>query len=481
MRYGIVAKVLGSILVIESGLLAFPLFISVYYREASVNAFLITILLTGVSGFLLTQIKTSSKSIKAKEGIMIVTFGWILISVFGAMPLYMTGSVSTFVDALFETISGFTTTGASVILDVESLSKGILFWRSFTHWIGGMGILVFTLALLPTLGIGSMQIFKAETPGPFAGKMAPRMKDTARVLYITYLSLTLVEILFLLVGGVSLFDAALFTFGTVGTGGFAPYNDSLARFGSHIHIIVSIFMVFAGVNFSLHYLFYKGRFRVILHDSEFKLYIKFIVVAVLLIAVDLYVVEYDSFLYALRDSLFQTTSIMTTTGFSTVDFQLWPTFSKMILLGLMFVGGSAGSTAGGMKVIRVLIIFKLIKRELSKTFHSRALIPIKLGGKAISNESVAGVYSFLGLHILVFLVGTILVSLDRVDMITAISSSAATLNNIGPGFHLVGPTSTYGHFSDFSKLVFCVLMLLGRLELFTIIALFVPKSWTKES
>lgn len=479
MKYGIVVKVVGAILLIEAALMILPFLTSVYFREIdSITAFGATIALTAVLGFILFKVPKNNSSIKAREGIMIVAFGWIMISLIGAIPLYITGSVNSIVDALFETISGFTTTGASVIADVESLDKGILFWRSFTHWIGGMGILVFTLALLPALGIGSMQIFKAESPGPFADKVAPRMKDTARMLYITYLSLTLTEMVFLLIGGMNFFDAALFTFGTVGTGGFAPYNDSLTSFGSHIHFIISIFMVFAGMNFSLHYLFYRRKYREIICDRELRLYIKFVIAAIILITLDLIAVKHDTFFYAFRNSTFQVASIMTTTGYSTVDFEFWPTFSKTILLVLMFIGGSAGSTAGGMKVIRILMIFKIIRRELSKTFHPRALIPVKIGGKPIANETIAGVYSFLSLHMIVFIIGTVLISLDRVDMITALSSTAATLNNIGPGLSLVGPTSNYFHFSDFSKLVFCVLMLLGRLELFTIIALFVPKSWT---
>lgn len=479
MKYGIVAKVVGSILLIEAALMMLPLFTSLYYKEMdSVEAFFITIFIAVAIGLVLVKIRPKTNSIKSREGIMIVTFGWIVVSIIGSIPLYITGGVSTFLDALFETISGFTTTGASIIPDVESLDRGILFWRSFTHWIGGMGILVFTLALLPALGIGSLQIFKAESPGPFADKVVPKMKDTARMLYITYLSLTLTEIVCLLLGGMSLFDAALFTFGTVGTGGFAPYNDSLTSFGSHIHFTISLFMVFAGMNFSLHYLFYKKKYAEIINDRELRLYLKFVVLAIIFIAVDLISVNHNTLFLAFRNATFQVTSIMTTTGFSTVDFEFWPTFSKIILLVLMFIGGSAGSTAGGIKVIRILMVFKIIRRELSKTFHPRALIPVKIGGKPIPNETIAGVYSFLSLHLIVFIIGTLLISLDRVDMITAISSTAATLNNIGPGLSLVGPTANYFHFSDFSKFVFCVLMLLGRLELFTIIALFVPKGWT---
>ncbi|MFZ7120280.1 MAG: TrkH family potassium uptake protein [Eubacteriaceae bacterium] len=481
MNYGIVIKILGSILIIESMLMTPSLMISLSLREESVYAFLNTIIITLLIGLIFKYIPKSKSTIKAKEGLAIVTIGWIVMSLFGALPFYLSNSTPTYIDALFETVSGFTTTGSSVISNVEALSKGILFWRSFTHWIGGMGILVFTLALLPALGIGGVHIFKAESPGPVAGKIVPRLKDTARILYVSYISITILEILFLKLGGLSIFEAMTHTFSTVGTGGFGVRNDSITSYNSYVHVVISIFMVLSGMNFSLHFTLYKRKFKEFYLDEELRLYIKFIVVSIILIVINLLFTIYDDIWLAIRDSFFQVGSIMTTTGFSTVDFDLWPTFSKMILLVLMFIGGSAGSTAGGMKVIRILIVFKSIKQGLSKIFHPRAYIPIKVGGRTVSNEVIERVNSFLALHIIVFIVATLFISLEGVDLVTSISSVAATLNNIGPGLSLVGPTKTYYEFSQWSKLLFSALMLMGRLELFTVIALIVPNSWTRES
>lgn len=481
MNYGIVIKVLGIILLIESLLMSPAIFISQHHGGEAVHAFLLTISAMLVIGLIMMNVRSRKDQIRAKDGIVIVALGWLMISVFGALPLYLTDSVPHYVDALFEIISGFTTTGSSVIADVESLDKGILFWRSMTHWIGGMGILVFTLALLPALGVGSLQIFKAESPGPVAGKIVPRMKDTARVLYVTYIAITLLELVFLLFGGVNLIDSFVITFGTVGTGGFGPRNTSLASYSSYVHIVTGIFMVLSGVNFSLYFLIFRKKYKDFLEDRELRLYLFFIFSAVVMIAVNLLMTFKGDVFISIRDSFFQVASIMTTTGFSTVDYEQWPSFSKLILFFLMFIGGSAGSTAGGMKVIRIMIILKLIKREVSKIFHPRALIPIKVGGKIVSNEVIARINSFLALHLVIFVIGVLVVSLEGVDMISSISSVAATINNIGPGFGAVGPTMTFADYSIFTKLFLSLVMLLGRLEHFTIIALLVPKTWTRES
>lgn len=481
MNYGIVIKVLGIILLIESLLMSPAIFISQYHGGEAVHAFLLTIAVMLVIGLIMMNVRSKRDQIRAKDGIVIVALGWLMISVFGALPLYLTDSVPHYVDALFEIISGFTTTGSSVIADVESLDKGILFWRSMTHWIGGMGILVFTLALLPALGVGSLQIFKAESPGPVAGKIVPRMKDTARVLYVTYIAITLLELVFLLFGGVNLIDSFVITFGTVGTGGFGPRNTSLASYSSYVHIVTGIFMVLSGVNFSLYFLIFRKKYKDFLEDRELRLYLFFVFSAVVMIAVNLLMTFKGDVFISIRDSFFQVASIMTTTGFSTVDYEQWPSFSKLILFFLMFIGGSAGSTAGGMKVIRIMIILKLIKREVSKIFHPRALIPIKVGGKIVSNEVIARINSFLALHLVIFVIGVLVVSLEGVDMISSISSVAATINNIGPGFGAVGPTMTFADYSIFTKLFLSLVMLLGRLEHFTIIALLVPKTWTRES
>jgi trk system potassium uptake protein TrkH len=457
------------------------LLIALYTNQLDKIAFLSTILLTGIVGYSLFRCKNYNKHINAKEGLSIVSLGWILISLFGALPLYISGSTPTYIDALFEIVSGFTTTGATVIGNVEILPMGILFWRSFTHWIGGMGILVFTLALLPALGIGGFQIFKAESPGPIAGKIAPRLKDTAKILYVTYFAITMIQVVLLKFGGMTWFESFVYTFGTVGTGGFSTMNASVGAYNStYIHMVIGIFMVLSGVNFSLYYSLFKGKIKDVFKDEELRLYFIIVFTAVTVIGFNLLKTSYSSMGLAFRDSFFQVSSIITTTGYSTANFDIWPTFSKGVLLLLMFIGASAGSTAGGMKVIRILVILKLIKREILKIFHPRAVIPVKINGKVLPNETIAGIYSFTGLYIIIFALSTILVSLEGVDLESAISSVAATLGNIGPGLGFVGPTTTFDGYSQISKAFFSVLMLLGRLELFTVIALFAPKNWRKE-
>lgn len=481
MNYGIVVKILGNILVFESLFMLPALFISLYTRGGDSRAFIITIAITGTIGFLLSRNKKKRGTINPKEGLAIVSLGWVLMSLFGALPIYLSGNIPTYIDGVFETVSGFTTTGSTVISNVEILPKGILFWRSFTHWIGGMGILVFTLALLPALGIGGFQIFKAESPGPVAGKMAPRIRDTAKILYTTYFTITIIQVILLRFGGMSLFESFLYTFGTVGTGGLATKNASVGAFNStYIHLVIGVFMVVSGINFSLYYSIFQGRLKDVFKDEEFRLYLIIIFLAVLGIAINLYMTGYDKIALSLRDSFFQVSSIITTTGYSTADFDLWPAFSKAILLLLMFIGGSAGSTAGGMKVIRILVLFKLIKREILKIFHPRAVIPIKINGKVMPNETVAGINSFISLYFVIIAIGTIFISLEGVDLVSAFSSVVATLSNIGPGLNCVGPTKTFNGYSQVSKVFFSLLMLLGRLELFTIIALLAPRNWRKE-
>lgn len=481
MSFGIVLKVLGSILVLESLLMLPPYFIALFTNGADKSAFLFTIIITFIIGMILILRKKVDNHISAREGLAIVTFGWIAASLLGALPLYLAGSTKTYIDAVFEIVSGFTTTGASILSNVEALPQGTLFWRSFTHWIGGMGILVFTLALLPALGIGGFQILKAESPGPVAGKIAPRVRDTAKILYITYFIITLVQVGFLLFGGMNLFDAFVYTFGTVGTGGFATKNNSVGYYNStYIHLVIGFFMVFSGVNFSLYYALFKGKIRDILKDEELRLYIGIIAFAVLAITFNLFFTNYNTIGISLRDSFFQVSSIITTTGYSTANFDLWPSFSKAILLLLMFIGASAGSTAGGMKVIRILVMLKLIRREIEKMFHPRAILPVKINNKVMANETVAGINSFVALYLLIFVISTLLVTLEGVDLESAASSVAATLGNIGPGLGFVGPTSNFGGYHQITKVLFTFLMLLGRLELFTIIALIAPRNWRRE-
>lgn len=481
MNYSIVLRVLGNILIVESMLMTPSLFIAMYSGGPDKIPFLITIFITGLLGLLLSRIDRKDDNIGAKEGLTIVALGWIVISILGAFPLYLAGSTPTYIDALFEIVSGFTTTGSTVISDVESLPLGILFWRSFTHWIGGMGILVFTLALLPTLGIGGFQILKAESPGPVTSKIAPRIKDTAKILYTTYIGITLLEVILLKFGGMSLFESFFYTFATVGTGGFATKNTSVGWYNStYIYLVIGFFMLFSGVNFSMYYAMFKGKWKEIFKNEELRLYLIIIIVSISAITLNLYFTDYHTIFDSIKHSFFQVISIITTTGFSSTDFDLWPSFSKGILFLLMFIGGSAGSTAGGMKVIRILVVLKLIKRNILKIFHPRAVIPVKINKKVLPTETIEGINSFLGLYIILFVLSTIIVSLEGVDLVTASSTVAATLGNIGPGFGGVGATQTFGAYSGITKLFLSLLMLLGRLELFTIIALLVPRNWRKE-
>lgn len=482
MNYGIVAKVIGNLLLLESALMIPSLIISIYKEQHDTKAFLIAIALTGIIGLFMSFRKRKvEKTVTSKEGLAVVTIGWIAISLFGALPLFLSGSVATYIDAVFETVSGFTTTGATVIPDVESLPMGILFWRSFTHWIGGMGILVFTLALVPALGIGGFQMFKAESPGPIAGKIAPKLKDTAKILYTTYFAITVIQVVLLLLGKMSLFESLVYTFGTVGTGGLATKNSSVGAYSSiYIQMVIGIFMLLSGVNFSLYYETYKGKGREALKNEELRLYLLIIFIAVVSIGLNIFRDSYDSILLAFKDAFFQVSSIITTTGYSTTDFNNWPSFSKAILMLLMFIGGSAGSTAGGMKVIRILILIKLIKREIVKIFHPRAIIPIKVNGKVVSNETIASINSFMALYVFIFAISSILVCLEGVDLVSASSSVAATLGNIGPGLNFAGPSTTFNGYSQTAKAFFSFLMLLGRLELFTILALLAPKKMMKE-
>ncbi len=481
MNYGVVIKIVGYLLLVESALMIPALLVALYYNQSDIMAFIISILITGIIGFIMSRSFQYKKGIKVKEGLAIVAFGWILVSFFGSLPFIISNSVPSWIDAFFETVSGFTTTGATIIDNVEILPKGILFWRSFTHWIGGMGILVFTIALLPILGVGGFQIFKVESPGPSPDRIAPKVRDTAKILYITYTVMTIVQIILLVLGKMSLYDAALHTFGTVGTGGFGIKNTSIGAYNStYIHLVIGIFMALSGVNFALYYSLFRGKLKEVIRDEELRLYLGIIISAVILIALNINKTMYNNFGISLRDSFFQVSSIITTTGYTTVDFDQWPTFSKIILFLLMFIGGCAGSTAGGIKNIRILVLLKLVRREFSKIFHPRAIIPIKVGDKIVPNETVASINSFFMLYIIIFVLGTMLISLEGIDIESSASTVAATLGNIGPALGFAGPSKTYSQFSYASKLLLSLFMLLGRLELFTIIALFSPSIWKKE-
>ncbi len=483
MNYGIIIKVLGNLLVFEALLMIPASLISLIYRQNDFYAFLISILLTAIVGFIMSRVKGSYKKMKAKDALAIVAIGWLLASFFGSLPFAISGSLPSFVDAFFETISGFTTTGSTVIKDVEILPKGILFWRSFTHWIGGMGIIVFTLAVIPTMGISGFQIFKAESPGPTADKIVPRIKDTARILYTTYIVITIIQTILLVIGGMSLYESVIHTFGTVGTGGYSTRNASIGAYNStYIHIVITVFMILSGINFSLYYGLVKGKWKEVIRNNELSFYLGIVLCAGLLIGLNIYTRTdgYKNIGLAFRDSFFQVSSIVTTTGYATTDFDLWPVFSKTILLLLMFIGGCAGSTSGSVKVIRILVLIKLVKRQVAKIFHPNAYIPIKIDGKVISDDIVTSISSFFILFIIIFVIGILVISLEGLDFESTISVVATSIANVGPGFGFVGPIRNFSSLSAFSKIFLSFLMLIGRLELFTIVALISPKAWKNE-
>jgi trk system potassium uptake protein TrkH len=477
MNYRIILKTLGNLLIIESIGMTPSLFISIYYRQNDMIAFIISIAITGILGFALTRITASSNKFKTREGLVLVSLGWILVSLFGCLPFIISDYIPSFADAFFETVSGFSTTGATILNNVEALPKGLLFWRSFTHWMGGMGILVFTIAVVPAMGVGSFHIFKAEAPGPAANKFGPRMKETAKILYITYISITLLQIFLLKLGGMTLYDSAVHTFGTVGTGGFSTRNASIGSYNStYIHVVISLFMMLSGVNFSLYFALYRRKWRDVIKNEELRFYLFIILVSTIFISINIKGI-YHSLGETVKHAFFQVNSIITTTGYTTVNFDEWPTFSKGILFALMFVGGCAGSTAGSIKVIRILALLKLIKVEILKLVHPRAVISVKIDSRSVSSGALSSIVSFFVLYIIIFVLGTLAISLEGIGLVSSASAVSATLGNIGPGFEFVGPLRNFGEFSVYSKLLLSLLMLLGRLELFTLISLFIPRFW----
>jgi len=484
LNYRAIIKLSGFIIDLLALLMLPSLLVSYIYGEvAIVKCFIVTIIPIFILGTILVLIvKADLNNLKIREGYMIVALCWILGSIFGCIPFILSGYIPNFADAFFETVSGFTTTGSTILIDIEVLPKGLLFWRSFTHWIGGMGIIVFAIALLPALGISGQKIAKAETTGPTFGKITSKVSESAKILYLIYVGFTVVEIILLYFGGMNLYDSMIHTFGSIGTGGFSNYNASISYFDSlYIDLVITIFMLLAGTNFSLYYHVLTGRWKDFFSDGELRLYLLIVSVSVLLIALNLWFSGiYHSIGQAFRYSLFQSSSIMTTTGFATADFDLWPTFSKMILFFLMFIGGCSSSTAGGIKVIRILLIFKLMKRGIGIRLHPRAVIAIKINDRPIPADTISAVANFIYLYLLIFFAGTVLLSLENLDLLTTLSSVAACLGNIGPGFSLIGPVLNYSFYSDPSKFLLAGLMLIGRLELFTIILLFTRQFWNPD-
>ncbi|MBE6062071.1 MAG: TrkH family potassium uptake protein [Clostridium butyricum] len=480
MNYKVVLKTLGIVIKYVLTLLTIPMAIALYYGDGDAKAFLNTIIIGIPIAFALMSVKVKKQAIYAKEGFLIVGLAWIIISAIGALPFVISGVIPSFIDAFFETVSGFTTTGATLLTKIEGLPRGILFWRSFTHWIGGMGFLIFMLALIPSLGANSIHLLKAESPGPSPGKIVPKIKDTAKILYLIYFAFTLIELILLMIAGMSLYDATIHAMGTAGTGGFSNMNASIAAFNSPaIEWIVTIFMTIFGINFALYFQLLRGNFKGFFKNEELKYYLLIIFCAVILITFNILNINNGDIILSIRQAAFQVSSIVTSTGFATVDFNFWPTLSKLIIIMLMFVGAMAGSTGGGIKTIRIVIMLKAIKREINKIIHPKRINSVKIAGRAIEEETIHGVFLFIGAYIIICLIAIFIVSFDNFDVTTTVTSVITTMSNIGPGLEMVGPAGNFSAFSPLSKLVLSFCMLAGRLEIYPMIVLFSPSIWRK--
>ena len=483
MNKPMVAYIIGRLMQIEALLLFFPIVVSLIYRESIRYSlsFLVVALVTGIIGYLFTKKQPVVKNLYAKEGFVIVSLSWIVLSFFGALPFVLNGDIPSLTDAIFETTSGFTTTGASILDDVEALSRSSLFWRSFTHLIGGMGVLVFALAVLPHMESETVHIMKAEVPGPTFGKIVSRLSKSAQILYYIYILFTIIVIAALFLAGMPLFDAIIHAFGVAGTGGFSMRNGSIAPYDNVvIEVILGIGMLVFGANFNLYFLALTRHFKEVFKSEELKWYLGFVGGAIILITVQLSMTAYGH-REALRHSFFSVTSIMTTTGFSTDNFNTWPLFSRMILLFTMFIGGMAGSTGGGIKVSRVAILIKTAFSELQRNAYPNRLVSVHFEHKAIEGKMLKAIANYLIVYIMAFACVLLLISLEVDDFTSSFSAVAANFNNIGPGFGVVGPDSSYSFFSPLNKIVLSISMIMGRLEILPILILFSPGIWRKRA
>ena len=478
MNYRMIKYTLGWLMLFEAAFFALPMLTAVCYGEwSTLLAFFISAVICLALGGLCVFKKPEKTSIYAREGFVIVSLSWILLSVFGALPFIFSGCTASFVDALFETASGFTTTGSSIFREVESLPKAILMWRSFTHWIGGMGVLVFIMAFLPLGGGQNMHIMRAESPGPEVSKLVPKVKQTALILYSIYLALTALQFVIMLISGMSVFESLNTAFATAGTGGFGFRNDSFASFSAAQQIIVTVFMLVFSINFNSYYLVLRLKFRDAF-NSEVRAFLLIVAAAIGIVTLNIYQ-SYGSIGEALRHAAFSVSSLISTTGFATENFDLWPSLAKTVLVLVMFIGACAGSTGGGMKVSRILILFKGFVNEIYTLIHPKQIKKIKLDKRPVDREVVRSVNAYIACYILVFAVSLLLITLDNRDLVTNFTAVAATINNIGPGLSGVGPAANFADFSVFSKLVLTFNMIAGRLELFPMLILFSPATWRK--
>jgi len=472
---------LGAILRLEAGLMLIPMVVALLYDENTAMAFFAAIAIAFGLGLLLKLISGKRDHlIFAREGLVTVAVAWIILSAIGALPFYFSGEIPSYVDAFFETVSGFTTTGASILTDVEAMSHGLLFWRSFTHWIGGMGVIVLIMAIMPTTSGRSMHIMRAEMPGPIVGKLVPRVRDTAKILYLIYIVLTLIQIIFLWVGDMNLFESIVHSMGTAGTGGFGVKADSIGGYSAYSQWVITVFMLIFGINFNLYFLILIGRVKNVLKSEELRTYFLVVGVSIALVCANIYPI-FGNFADSVRHASFQVASIITTTGYATADFNLWPGTSRMILLLLMFVGGCAGSTAGGIKMSRIIMMFKTIGNNLRKILHPRAVTAVRFEGKTVDEDTRRGIGEYLMLYLFMYSAFMLVISFEPFDFETNFTAVSACINNVGPGFAGVGPASNFSAYTGFSKIMLSFAMLLGRLELYPILLALMPSTWLKKN
>lgn len=472
--------ILGRMLGVEALVLLIPALVSVICGEEGWKAFLLTSAILLFLFILLGRKKPKDSTIYGKDGFVIIASAWLLWSAFGALPFYISGEIPAYVDAFFETVSGFTTTGSTILTNISGLSYGMNFWRCLTHWIGGMGVLVFVMVIVSLEDKNSMHLMRAEVPGPETDKLVPKARDTAKILYSMYFVLTVAEMIFLLAGGMNLYDSIIHSFSTAGTGGFGNRNNSIEFYDSaYIDGVITAFMILFGINFNMYYLLLLRKVKDVFKNEEVRAYLGIILGSTILITVNILSI-YEKPLKAFRYAVFQVASVITTTGFATANYDVWPEFSKCILLGLMVIGACAGSTGGGMKVSRILIGLKSVKLELKRLLHPKAVGIVKVNGKKVKEETLKGVYVYFIAYIAIFVISVLLISLNNFDFGTTFSGVLTTMNNIGPGIAAVGPIENFSAFSDFSKIVFCLDMLIGRLEIFPFLMLFSPSLWRKK-
>lgn len=456
-------------------------FVALWYGEyQTMRSFFypVLVVLLGAGGILWRMKGKTRESLSIRDGFLFVVFGWLLASMLGALPFYFSGTIPHYADAYFETMSGFTTTGASILTEIESLPKAILYWRSLTHWLGGMGIVVLTVAILPLLGVGGLQLVKAEAPGPTVDKITPRITETAKYLWYIYLGITVAEAVLLMFGGMNLFDALTHTFGTVATGGFSTRNASVGHYDSaYIDLVITFFMIIAGMNFTLHFKFLTGNFRKVFSDTELKAYLLIFAGAVVIMTVVLYHRVFSGLFDSFRYAAFQAASILTTTGYATADYEHWPYVTQMVLFTLMFVGGCSGSTGGGIKVIRIVTLLKQGINEMKYLVHPKAVFTLRLSGNSVRKNIAYAISGFFFLYMVTILLVTFVVSTADIDIVTSLTTALATVGNIGPGFGRVGPRGNYAFYPDYVKWMLSIAMLVGRLEIYTVLVVLTPTFW----